>query len=328
MEARELEGRQPLTPSQAIERVRAALPGRTLLNVQVAARPHEAHVVGLLEAREYRVVFVHPVTGTVSRPVYGRGAIIGWLDRLHSNFFSGRPGRVANGIGGLLLVLLAATGLVIWWPGRSQVSRALRIDWSAGWKRVVFDVHNALGVWLLVPVLVLSVTGAYFTWPQAYRDLVSRFSPVSRLPAPRSGEPSQPGARIDIDAMIDAAQRANPDRHVIRVDLPGGPRSPYVIVAGRHPGEGSRTATTTFVDRHSGAVLEVRRGSQARTWGDTVVEWLGPLHSGHFGGPVVHALWAVLGLAPTVLFVTGLLMWWNRVIVPRRRRGRRVVVDA
>lgn len=324
----QLGGRPALSPSQALERVRTALPGRPLLNIQVAGEPERAHVIGLLEHRQYRVVFVHPSSGQVSPPVHARGAVVGWVERLHSNFFSGRPGRVANGIGGLLLVLLAATGIVIWWPGRGHIARALRIDWGAGWKRVVFDLHNALGVWLLVPVLVLSVTGAYFTWPQVYRDAVSRISPVTRRQAPRSTLPETPGSSVSLETVVAEAREASPGHPVIRVDLPGGPAAPYIVVATRSPEEGARASVTTFVDRYSGAVLEVRRGGQATTWGDAVVEWLAPLHTGHFGGPLVHAVWAVLGLTPTVLFVTGLLMWWNRVIVPRRRRMARASTGA
>jgi uncharacterized iron-regulated membrane protein len=41
------------------------------------------------------------------------------------------------------------------------------------------------------------------------------------------------------------------------------------------------------------------------------------LHLGNFGGWPVKALWVVLGLAPALLAVTGVLMWWNRVLSPR-----------
>lgn len=318
-----VEGRQVVTTAQAVALVRQSLPGRTVLNVQAPAQPWRAHIVGLLEQKEYRVVFVHPLTGVVSPPVHGRGPVIGWLDRLHSNFFSGRSGRVANGIGGLLLVAVALTGLVIWWPGRGRVWRALRVDWGAGWKRIVFDLHHAVGAWLLIPVLVLSVTGAYFTWPQVYRDVVGRFSPLTRRAAPRSTVPAVPGAAVDLDALVARVRAAEPGRPWVRVDLPGGARAPYVLVASAAPDAPGRDATTTFADQYSGKVLEVRHGSGATTRGDVIVEWLVPLHSGHFGGPVVHAVWALMGLAPTALVITGVLMWWNRVIVPRRRGSAR-----
>ncbi len=321
--AGDVAGRRVRTPGEALEDVRRARPGRTLLNLQPAAWPHEAHAVGLLEGREYRVVFVHPVSGRVSAPVHGRGAVIGWIERLHSNFFAGRPGRVANGIGGLLLVLLAGTGLVIWWPGRGAIARAVTVDWRAGWKRIVFDLHNALGIWLLAPVVVLSITGAYFTWPQVYRGLVSRVAPVTQAPAPRSATPDRPMSDAHVDAVLATVGRAEPALRVLRVDLPGGPRSPYLVVLGRSPADGPRRETRYYVDRYTGTVLDVRRPDDSRAMGDRLIEWIGPLHTGHFGGPVVHATWAVLGLAPAALMVTGALLWWNRVVVPWRRTTRR-----
>jgi uncharacterized iron-regulated membrane protein len=56
-----------------------------------------------------------------------------------------------------------------------------------------------------------------------------------------------------------------------------------------------------------------RRGSL----GDEIVRWFTYLHFGNFGNWPVKAIWTVLGLAPPALLVTGVLMWWNRVV-----RGR------
>ena len=53
--------------------------------------------------------------------------------------------------------------------------------------------------------------------------------------------------------------------------------------------------------------------------GDTALYWLGNLHFGRFGGTPTKLAWAVLGLVPPTLFVTGALMWWNRVLRPRLR---------
>ena len=49
--------------------------------------------------------------------------------------------------------------------------------------------------------------------------------------------------------------------------------------------------------------------------GDVALVWLTRLHFGRFRDyPVLQALWAGLGLIPAVMFVTGSVMWWNRVL--------------
>ena len=67
-----------------------------------------------------------------------------------------------------------------------------------------------------------------------------------------------------------------------------------------------------------GAVLDffdpVREFQRESRLGDTILFWLARLHFGRFAGWPVKVLWVVLGLVPPVLFVTGALMWWNRVL--------------
>ena len=64
---------------------------------------------------------------------------------------------------------------------------------------------------------------------------------------------------------------------------------------------------------------------------DQVIYWLAYLHFGRINGigipcsgpgicdQLTKATWALFGLAPAVMFVTGAIMWWNRVLRPRRR---------
>ena len=60
-------------------------------------------------------------------------------------------------------------------------------------------------------------------------------------------------------------------------------------------------------------------------FGDRVMYWLAYLHFGRLGGrgipgcgalcnSTTKAIWALVGLVPPVLFVTGAVMWWNRVV--------------
>ena len=52
--------------------------------------------------------------------------------------------------------------------------------------------------------------------------------------------------------------------------------------------------------------------------GDAVLYWFSRLHFGRFYGMTSKILWAAIGLVPVAMFVTGVLMWWNRVIKPAR----------
>ena len=67
--------------------------------------------------------------------------------------------------------------------------------------------------------------------------------------------------------------------------------------------------------------------------GDRVIYWLAYLHFGRINGigipcrgpglcdQTTKAIWAVFGAAPAAMFVTGAIMWWNRVLRPRLRRA-------
>lgn len=63
--------------------------------------------------------------------------------------------------------------------------------------------------------------------------------------------------------------------------------------------------------------------------GDVALTWLTRLHFGRWRnpgwGPWLKAVWAIVGLVPAIMFVTGVVMWWNRVV--RRRPSREVATE-
>jgi len=69
---------------------------------------------------------------------------------------------------------------------------------------------------------------------------------------------------------------------------------------------------TYFVD----AISDPNAGNRA---GDTVLLWLTRLHFGRWRNGPLKAIWAAVGLAPALMFITGLVMWWNRALRPRLR---------
>jgi uncharacterized iron-regulated membrane protein len=53
-----------------------------------------------------------------------------------------------------------------------------------------------------------------------------------------------------------------------------------------------------------------------------LLSWITQLHFGRFNG-LTMSLWTLLGLVPGISAVTGVLMWWNRVLRKRFRRPQR-----
>jgi uncharacterized iron-regulated membrane protein len=54
--------------------------------------------------------------------------------------------------------------------------------------------------------------------------------------------------------------------------------------------------------------------------GDIVLMWLTRLHFGRWRSEPLRAIWALAGLTPAIMFVTGVIMWWQRVLRPRLKR--------
>jgi uncharacterized iron-regulated membrane protein len=73
----------------------------------------------------------------------------------------------------------------------------------------------------------------------------------------------------------------------------------------------------------STVVLNPRPRRRPLTLGGRILRGFSFAHYGNFGGWGVKMLWVILGLAPTVLFSTALLMWYSRVLAPAVRRLRR-----
>jgi uncharacterized iron-regulated membrane protein len=173
---------------------------------------------------------------------------------LHDNLFAGETGRQVNGVGAIAVLALAATGLVIWWPGTRSWRRSLTLPRRQGSERTIWHLHSMIGFWTVGFTLLFGISGAYLGFPVAFQEVADRLDP----------------------AGADTTSRIS----------------------------------------------------------DQVLYWLAYLHFGRINGigipcsgpgfcdQATKATWAVFGLAPAAMFVTGAIMWWNRVL---RLRWRTVV---
>ncbi|MBV8730715.1 MAG: PepSY domain-containing protein, partial [Acidobacteriia bacterium] len=78
-----------------------------------------------------------------------------------------------------------------------------------------------------------------------------------------------------------------------------------------------------FVGRFTPINQPFRRGGPMAI-GDQILRWPAWVHFGNRWGWGIETLWVIFGLAPVLLFVTGVIMWWNRVVLPALRKSQRL----
>lgn len=271
------------------------------------------------------VIYVDKYHGNITGEDHFQGKWTQWLYDLHVRLLSGATGETINGIGALLVVILASTGLVVWWPGIREWRVALRFESRARWRRKNYDLHRLVGFFASLLLMFVAVTGAYFAFPKTYEALVAwAAQKPSVLLAPRTstGKPHQ----MNLDAVYATAVQALPVGETTLFTFPQQKDAPYSIRR-MLPGDWRRTGDNlVYIDQYTGRVVRLNYHREL-SWAVRLTRDLYPLHFGTFGGDFTRVLWILVGLAPATLYVTGVMMWWNRSILPalRRRRRRRAM---
>jgi uncharacterized iron-regulated membrane protein len=154
-------------PVEEVEQsARRAYSAYEVLSVTDPRKPNQPDIVVLLAGKERVERLFDPYTGAdLGDPRSGLGRLVGWLADLHDNLLSGLTGRSLNGIGAGLLVLLACTGIVIWWPGIKHWRRSIAINPRARFARVNWDLHSAIGFWCSLSVLIWGISGFCLCFP-------------------------------------------------------------------------------------------------------------------------------------------------------------------
>jgi uncharacterized iron-regulated membrane protein len=266
-------------------------------------------------------IFINPYTAQIT----GQRLLIDfdhiWRDpfkdfmlRLHYTLALGEQGMTIVGFIGIGLFFSVLTGLILWWPNKGQLKKALTIKRHASAERFNFDLHKTIGFYSSFILLFAIGSGVYLIFPDYGRGLVGVFSPVTATPwgyyksIIPTGDKT-PKTFSQITAITDAYF---PDGSYQFITFPQNADDVYFIgkratneVNQHHP------YRQLWIDQYSGNILHTQNAS-TRTAGDVFDEWLYPLHTGQAFGLTGQLIILVLGLTPLALYITGFIRWLQK----------------
>ncbi|MBD2667112.1 propeptide, PepSY amd peptidase M4 [Richelia sinica FACHB-800] len=221
----------------------------------------------------------------------------------------GRNGEIVIGISGLFLFILCVTGLILW-PGWRKLIAGFKIKWDGHPQRVNFDIHKVSGI---VSVIFLSFTAFTgfcwlfhdWTYPVIYAVTFTAQPPeVTSTPIPNQ-EP------LKLSQLLEISNNVFPESSTFAVNIPSKPEDAVYIHKSQPHELVFSGSSGVYLDQYSGMVLRVVN-SLKLSLADQVFYAFEYLHYGTFWRLTSRIIYVFVGLIPTLLFITGLVMWKYR----------------
>ena len=300
--------------------------------------------------RRGETVYVDPYTGAI----VGEGAtpvdeFFGSVMRLHRFLWLPTEiGRPIVGVATRIYVVISLTGLLLWlprsaaaWRRKSTWKTALNVRVRRGGWPLVFDLHNALGFYTLLPALILALTGLCwsFGW---YRDAVGavlgeapfkakREQPEALTPPDGSPRPAT------LEELIARHNELDPGAGDVTISIPQDESTATTIQKGRVDGffalavknktQWDRLdASVVSVERY-GKTVEVERFAD-KPFGAKIASSIRALHLGEITGLSSKIFFFVVCLIATSFPATGVALWANKLRARNKKRQAQTDGDA
>lgn len=328
----------PLPMEQLMTKVAATLPDSVLVTgVNISSDPERAYQVTLSKPRRASM-YVDQYTGEITGK-YERAPFFNFMFRMHRWLLDSMKqdggifwGKMIVGTSTLMFVFVLISGVVVWWPRtRKALKNSLKIVANKGWRRFWYDLHVAGGMYALVFLLAMALTG--LTWSfQWYRTGFYKTFGVEVQPSmghgnaaanatakggKRDGKPEGREGRgahryspyTNWQQVYEQLAEANPDYKQISVS--DGSASVAVPRFGNqrgtdrykfNPRNGEITETTLYKDLDNSGKI---RG------------WIYSVHVGSWGGMLTRILTFVAALIGASLPLTGYYLWIRKKIKRR-----------
>jgi uncharacterized iron-regulated membrane protein len=349
-------GAQPLDAVSIAEQVERQTGGRIAYLPLEVPRDHAMRMFIAAApghtALPYNVVWADPYSGRI-RLTYTWGGlrdgpenIMPFLYQLHYGYVAGPWGMITFGIAALVWTLDCFVGFGLTLPVRQRTAlRSPLAGWWRRWKpawtvrrharghKLNFDLHRASGLWLWPLLLVFAWSGVALTLPQVERPVMRMFGASDRYAPPQRPHPlAKPkiGRREAIAVGMSELRTIGARRGfgvgreaMLGYDEGSGTYMLYAQTSLDAVNEGGRTML--WLDGMTGRPLHWD-DPIGRTGADRLSTWLQMLHMAEVFGLPYRISVSVLGIAVTMLSVTGVLIWLKkrsaRLAGPLRERRR------
>ena len=324
-----------LPPSLILAVVRTSRPDATPTGITVDRDPSASVSVALGRGG---TVYVNPYTGSSLGSGSERAeaffrSLENWHRWLAASSENRPTGRAVTGAANLAFLVLAVTGLYIWWPRKwtpQHTTPILVFRRTPTARARDFNWHNVIGFWCAPVIIVMTFSGVVMSYPWAndllYRALGS--TPPSRTverggvqgaPARQAGAARDAGSREtpepreQIDGAWARAEQQLPTWRTITARLPIRPGAPvtFSISDGASWNRFARSQLT--VDNASGEVRQWQAYQEA-SLGQRARGWLRFAHTGELAG-LAGQIVAGIGCVGGVMLVwTGLALALRRLL--------------
>ena len=276
----------------------------------------EAGRTWVFRAGSHYRIYVNPYNAEVVYIEDQRKEFFRVILELHRNLLLGKKiGQPIVAYSILIFMLLCLSGVVLWWPKkwtRKSLKKSFTVKWKASFKRLNYDLHNVWGFYMVIPGLLLAMTGLVYSFPwfdQAFTYSFSAGQNRTEWPIPVS----QPGTYLDghaLDHSFSNVLQLYPEADIISMRVRENPAAPFDFQIRMQK---SRTYhfEWSYYDRQSGELL-YSYGTDNLNSADKIRAMNFDLHVGSFMGLTSKLLAFICAMLCASLPVTGFLIWYNK----------------
>lgn len=259
------------------------------------------------------VVSVNQYTGEILG-VRTRGQTsLGFVRALHVRLATGDWGRNVLKWSAVMLLFSLGSGFYLWWP----VKRVrIRGPWIG--RRFWFDLHNAAGIFSLLPLLALAATGTVIGFEDQTASLLDRLtgsSTVHASPTFTRSEPVSGATELTPDQAVAIACARLSGTMPYRVQMPryGGV---YVVALTYADNRIAGERSSFSIDPWSGKILSADLSTDLSAQ-ERIMAVNEAIHTGSLFGMPSRIVVALAGILLPVQAVSGLVIWLRRRKIAR-----------